>query len=44
MFDLSGQKAPVVDVGACAAFLASREAFNVTCVVHHIDGASHIVG
>ena len=30
--------ATIEDVGAYAAFLASREAFNVTGGVHHIDG------
>ncbi len=36
--------ATIDDVGAYAAFLASREAFNVTGSVHHIDGGYHIVG
>ncbi len=38
------QLASIDDVGAYAAFLASREAFNVTGSVHHIDGGYHIVG
>ncbi|MCR9087943.1 MAG: enoyl-ACP reductase FabI [Rhodobacteraceae bacterium] len=36
--------ATIEDVGAYAAFLASREAFNVTGSVHFIDGGQHIVG
>jgi len=36
--------ASIDDVGAYCAFLASREAFNVTGEVHHIDGGQHIVG
>ena len=36
--------ASIEDVGAYAAFLASREAFNVTGGVHHIDGGYHIIG
>ncbi len=36
--------ATIEDVGAYAAFLASREAFNVTGGVHHIDGGYNIVG
>lgn len=36
--------ATIEDVGAYAAFLASKEAFNVTGSVHHIDGGFHIVG
>lgn len=36
--------ATIEDVGAYAAFLASREAFNVTGSVHHIDGGYHIIG
>ncbi|MEM8956659.1 MAG: enoyl-ACP reductase FabI [Pseudomonadota bacterium] len=36
--------ATIEDVGAYAAFLASREAFNVTGSVHYIDGGQHIVG
>lgn len=36
--------ATIEDVGAYAAFLASREAFNVTGGVHHIDGGYSIVG
>jgi len=36
--------ATIEDVGAYAAFLASREASNVTGGVHHIDGGYHIVG
>ena len=40
----TSQLATIEDVGAYAAFLASREAFNVTGSVHHIDGGYHIVG
>ncbi|MBB4303464.1 enoyl-[acyl-carrier protein] reductase I [Rhodobium orientis] len=36
--------ATIEDVGAYAAFLASREAANVTGGVHMIDGGYHIVG
>ncbi|WP_294624379.1 enoyl-ACP reductase FabI [uncultured Roseovarius sp.] len=36
--------ATIEDVGAFAAFLASREAANVTGGVHHIDGGYHILG
>lgn len=36
--------ASIEDVGAYAAFLASREAENVTGGVHYIDGGYHIVG
>lgn len=36
--------ATIEDCGAYCAFLASREAFNVTGVVHYIDGGQHIVG
>ncbi|WP_414478931.1 enoyl-ACP reductase FabI [Ruegeria lacuscaerulensis] len=36
--------ATIEDVGAYAAFLASREAFNVTGGVHPIDGGYSIVG
>jgi len=36
--------ASIEDVGAYAAFLASRDAFNVTGGVHHIDGGYSIVG
>ncbi|MEM1384385.1 MAG: enoyl-ACP reductase FabI [Pseudomonadota bacterium] len=36
--------ATIEDVGAYAAFLASREAFNVTGGVHLIDGGFSIVG
>ena len=36
--------ATIEDVGAYAAFLASREAANVTGGVHPIDGGYHIVG
>ena len=36
--------ATIDDVGAYAAFLASREAWNVTGDVHHIDGGYHLVG
>jgi len=32
------------DVGAFAAFLASREAAHVTGGIHYIDGGYHIVG
>jgi enoyl-[acyl-carrier protein] reductase I len=38
------QLASIEDVGAYAAFLASREADNVTGGVHYIDGGYHIVG
>lgn len=38
------QLASIEDVGAYAAFLASREAENVTGGVHYIDGGYHIVG
>ncbi|MGF1500507.1 MAG: enoyl-ACP reductase FabI [Paracoccaceae bacterium] len=38
------QLATIEDVGAYAAFLASREASNVTGGVHHIDGGYSIVG
>jgi enoyl-[acyl-carrier protein] reductase I len=38
------QLATIDDVGAYAAFLASREAANVTGVVHPIDGGYSIVG
>ncbi|MTH99890.1 enoyl-ACP reductase FabI [Roseibium sp. RKSG952] len=36
--------ATIDDVGAYAAFLASREAFNVTGGVHQIDGGYSIIG
>lgn len=36
--------ATIDDVGAYAAFLASREAFNVTGGIHFIDGGYSIVG
>ena len=35
--------ATIEDVGAYAAFLASREAANVTGGVHYVDGGYHIV-
>jgi enoyl-[acyl-carrier protein] reductase I len=38
------QLATIDDVGAYAAFLASREAANITGGVHYIDGGYHIVG
>jgi len=38
------QLATIDDVGAYAAFLASREAANTTGGVHYIDGGYHIVG
>lgn len=38
------QLASIEDVGAVAAFLASREASNLTGGVHYIDGGYHIVG
>lgn len=38
------QLVTVDDVGAFAAFLASREAANITGSVHHIDGGYHIMG
>lgn len=41
---LTHQVATIDDVGAYAAFLASREAFNVTGGVHPIDGGYSIVG
>jgi len=50
LLDQAAQRAPthhlatIDDVGAYAAFLASREAANVTGGVHHIDGGYHIVG
>ncbi|MCU0954736.1 MAG: enoyl-ACP reductase FabI [Hyphomicrobium sp.] len=36
--------ATIEDVGAYAAFLASREAANITGGIHYIDGGYHIVG
>ncbi|MGO9358981.1 MAG: enoyl-ACP reductase FabI [Xanthobacteraceae bacterium] len=36
--------AGIDDVGACAAWLASDAAANITGGVHHIDGGYHIVG
>lgn len=50
LMDAAARKAPthhltsIEDVGAYAAFLASREAANVTGEVHYIDGGYHIVG
>ncbi len=38
------QLATIDDTGAYAAFLASREAFNVTGGVHQIDGGYSIIG
>ncbi len=38
------QLATIEDVGAYAAFLASRAANNVTGGIHHIDGGYHILG
>lgn len=38
------QLASIEDIGAYAAFLASRESKNVTGGVHYIDGGYHIVG
>ncbi len=38
------QLASIEDIGAYAAFLASREAANITGGVHYIDGGYHIVG
>lgn len=38
------QLASLDDIGAYAAFLASREASNVTGVIHPIDGGYHVVG
>lgn len=38
------QLASIDDVGAYAAFLASREAANVTGGIHYIDGGYHIIG
>lgn len=40
----SHQLASIDDVGAYAAFLASREAANVTGSTHYIDGGYHIIG
>lgn len=37
------QLASIEDVGAYAAFLASREAWNVTGCIHPIDGGYHII-
>jgi enoyl-[acyl-carrier protein] reductase I len=36
--------APIGDVGAYAAFLASAEAGNVTGGIHYIDGGYHVMG
>ena len=50
LLDEAAERAPthhlatIEDVGAYAAFLASREASNVTGGVHHIDGGYNIVG
>lgn len=50
LLDTAAARAPthhlatIEDVGAYAAFLASREAFNVTGGVHPIDGGYGIVG
>ncbi|GMG80833.1 enoyl-ACP reductase FabI [Paralimibaculum aggregatum] len=50
LLDRAAERAPtsmlasIEDVGAYAAFLASREAFNVTGGVHHIDGGYSIIG
>jgi enoyl-[acyl-carrier protein] reductase I len=38
------QLATIHDVGTYAAFLASREATNITGGIHYIDGGYHIVG
>jgi len=49
LLDAAAQRAPthhlasIEDVGACCAYLASREARNVTGVVHPIDGGYSIV-
>lgn len=40
----TGELVSVADIGAYAAFLASREASNVTGGVHYIDGGYHIRG
>jgi enoyl-[acyl-carrier protein] reductase I len=50
LLDQAADRAPthhlasIEDVGAYAAFLASKEAANVTGGVHYIDGGYHIVG
>jgi enoyl-[acyl-carrier protein] reductase I len=50
MIESAAEKAPmhqittIEDVGAYAAFLASREAANITGGIHYIDGGYHIVG
>lgn len=50
LLDRAAERAPthmlasIDDVGAYAAFLASREAANVTGGVHYIDGGYHIRG
>lgn len=50
MMERAAEKAPmhqlatIEDVGAYAAFLASREANSITGGVHYIDGGYHIVG
>ncbi|MEM6486744.1 MAG: enoyl-ACP reductase FabI [Pseudomonadota bacterium] len=50
LLDAAAERAPthhlatIEDVGAYCAFLASREAFNVTGGVHPIDGGYSIVG
>jgi len=50
LLDLAAERAPthnlatIEDVGAYAAFLASKEAFNVTGSVHPIDGGYGIIG
>ena len=38
------QLATIEDVGACAAFLASDQAANLTGGIHYIDGGYHILG
>ena len=50
LLDQAADRAPshhlasIEDVGAYAAFLASKDAANVTGGVHYIDGGYHIVG
>jgi enoyl-[acyl-carrier protein] reductase I len=50
MMESAAEKAPmhqittIEDFGAYAAFLASREAANITGGIHYIDGGYHIVG
>ncbi|NVK43275.1 MAG: enoyl-ACP reductase FabI [Oceanospirillaceae bacterium] len=50
MLNIAAERAPthqiasIDDVGAYAAFLASREAANITGDVHYIDGGYNIIG